>query len=267
MPGRVSSQLSTRAHAILVLTLIGVLAAQLVFSIRQQSQTWDEGAHIAAGYQYWRNRDFGANPEHSPLVKLVAAIPLLRFSLKEPLLPPANSKLTTIIRGMQFLYGNDADVILFRARLAVSVFTYLLAVLVFLCGYEMFGSGPALLALVLLVFEPNILANGALVTTDVGETCFMFASVYAFYRYVKRPSIVSLLICGCAVAFALAAKHSGILLVPILVLLVSAELDRAANATSSANPKRYPTRLDLAIVAVLAIGYVNLWAFSTSVRL
>jgi len=61
--------------------------------------------------------------------------------------------------------------------LAASVFTYLLAALVLLCGHEMFGAGSALLGLALLVFEPNILANGALVTTDVGETCFMFASV------------------------------------------------------------------------------------------
>jgi hypothetical protein len=31
------------------------------------------------------------------------------------------------------------------------------------------------------VLEPNILANGPLVTTDVGETCCMFAAVFAFY--------------------------------------------------------------------------------------
>ena len=41
-------------------------------------------AHLYAGYQHWRARDFGVNPEHPPLVKLVAAIPLLGMELKQP---------------------------------------------------------------------------------------------------------------------------------------------------------------------------------------
>ena len=60
-----------------------VFAAELVLSIRQQSQTVNEPVHIFSGYQYWRYRDFGANPEYPPSVKLVAALPLLSLDLKE----------------------------------------------------------------------------------------------------------------------------------------------------------------------------------------
>src|SRR3989442_10617079 len=51
------------------------------------------------------------------------------------------------------------------------------SLMIFEVAYSMFGAGPAFLALVLFVFEPNILAHGALVTTDLGVACCMFAAV------------------------------------------------------------------------------------------
>jgi hypothetical protein len=41
---------------------------------------------IYAGYMSWRHSDFGLNPEHPPLVKLVAALPLLRMPVRVPAL-------------------------------------------------------------------------------------------------------------------------------------------------------------------------------------
>src|SRR5205807_673523 len=103
-----------------------------------------------------------------------------------------------------------ADTMLFRARMAAAFFTLLLALLVFLAGQEMFGTGAAFIALTLLVFDPNLLAHGAVVGTDVGLSCFMFASVYGFYRYRKAPSTWRLVVVGLATGLALASKHTGI---------------------------------------------------------
>ena len=47
--------------------LFAVLFAELFFSVRQNSQTFDESAHIYAGYSYWTRGDFGINPEHPPV--------------------------------------------------------------------------------------------------------------------------------------------------------------------------------------------------------
>jgi 4-amino-4-deoxy-L-arabinose transferase-like glycosyltransferase len=85
---------------------------------------------------------------------------------------------------------------LFRARMTTAILTLLLALLVFLAGQEMFGVAAGFVALVLLVFDPNQTAYGAFVTIDTGLTCFLFATVYCFYRYVKRPSIGRLLLVG-----------------------------------------------------------------------
>ncbi|HTQ96921.1 MAG TPA: hypothetical protein VMH89_08945, partial [Candidatus Acidoferrum sp.] len=48
---------------------------------RASSPTFDEGMHIAAGYRYWACGDYGINPEHPPLLKLIAAAPLRHWSL------------------------------------------------------------------------------------------------------------------------------------------------------------------------------------------
>jgi hypothetical protein len=260
------------AYLVAVIALFLVFAAEQVLSIRQQSQTFDESVHLFSGYQYWQHRDFGANPEHPPLVKLVAALPLLSLNLKESAVVPGPTKRGNGDAAVPFLYQNDTDAgtMLLRTRMAASMFTFLLALLVLLCGHEMLGPGPALLGLALLVFDPNILAHGALVMTDIGETCFLFASVYTFYRFLKKPSISRVVICGFAVALALAAKHSGLVVTLILALLAISELLVRKEAIGPVKTRegsgsfvRRAVFLASTILVIFAIGCVGLWAFYT----
>jgi hypothetical protein len=69
----------TRFVAIALLT---VLAGLLYFSVRQESQTFDEADHLFAGFEYWKHGDFGRNPEHPPLAKLAASLPILSMGLR-----------------------------------------------------------------------------------------------------------------------------------------------------------------------------------------
>ena len=55
----------------------------------------------------------------------------------------------------------------------------------FFAAREMFGDVAALMALLLFVFDPLILAHGPLLGTDMGATCCIFAAIYAFYRYAN----------------------------------------------------------------------------------
>ena len=57
---------------------------QLAFTVHQESLSWDEGDHIFAGYMAWKTHDHGLNPEHPPLVKMLATVPLLGLGLKVP---------------------------------------------------------------------------------------------------------------------------------------------------------------------------------------
>ena len=245
--------------ALLLLVLLG----ELTFSVRQQSLSWDEGDHLFAGYMSWKTADFGFNPEHPPLVKALAAVPLLAMHLKTP--PPKGLpffKDEAYFRGRDLIFDNGgeavADKIIFRARMAAATLSLLLGLLVFLAGREMFGVGAALFGLALFVFEPNVVAHGAYVTTDMGGSCFLFASVYALYRYVKSPSWARLLLMGLAAGLALASKHSAVLLLPMVVALAAAEVFWPQEGVRR---KQVALRLAGALIAASAIAIAVLWAF------
>lgn len=244
--------LSTRhkIYEILALCLLLILLSlQLFFSVRRESQTWDEANHIYTGYRSWTHADFGLNPEHPPLVKLLATAPLLWLPLKSPALQYRFFKEDAFLRGKEFLYQNDADKILARTRTAAAILTLLTALVVFFGTREMFGTGAAFIALTLLTFDPNLLAHGALITTDVGLACFMFLSVYLYYRFLKSPSALRLAAAGIAVGLVLAVKHTGLLVLPILFLLSFTEIRGRALKTFGS----------LALITL--IGCLVLWSF------
>lgn len=247
---------SLRAYEIAVpCCLLIVLGLQLFFSVRRESQTWDEANHIFAGYRTWTDGDYGLNPEHPPLVKLLATAPLLSSQLKSPVLEGRFFKEDAFLRGKEFLYQNDPDKILARTRTAAALLTLLTALVLFFGTREMFGTGAGLIALTLLAFDPNILAHGALITTDVGLACFMFLSVYLFYRFVKSPSALRLIVTGIGVGLVLAVKHTGLLILPILFLLTVCEIILRNQFG------RQALKLLGSFVLVMLIGWVVLWSF------
>jgi len=235
-----------------------ILGLQLLLSVRRQSQTWDEANHIFAGYRSWTHADFGLNPEHPPMLKLLATVPLFSSPLKTPKLEDRYFKEDAFLGGKDFLYQNDADKILLLTRMAAATLTLLLALLVFMGTKEIFGMGAAFVALALLAFEPNLLAHGALVTTDAGLSCFMFASIYAFYRYVKAPSLWRLGVVGISAGLALAVKHTGILVFPILLLLAICEAVRYQKRTSGI---KQALKLTASLGAITVIALAILWSF------
>lgn len=245
--------------------LLLVFLFEFTLSIRQQSLSWDEGDHIFAGYMSWKTSDFGINPEHPPLVKTLASTPLLSMNLKVPPLR-INSffKDEAFLDGRDFLFGDGgqqvADRVIFRARMAASILSLLLGLLVFVAAKEMFGTGPALFSLALLVFEPNMIAHGAYVTTDMGVACFMFATIYTLYRYVKAPSLGRLAALGLAAGLALSAKHSAVVVLPMALILLFTEVMWPDAATTSSR-KQIALRLTGAFVTASAFAIAVLWTF------
>src|SRR5437867_5911608 len=253
-----------RLVAVGVIGLLAALVLQLTLSVSRESPTWDEGDHIFAGYRSLTHKDFGLNPEHPPVVKMLAAAPLLSMPLKVPEVRNRFFMHEAFLDGKDFLFGNDADAIMFRARMTASILTILLALLVFVATREFFGMGAGFIALTLIAFEPNLLAHGARVTTDAGLSCFMFATIYAFYRYVKAPSAWRLAVVGLATGFTLAAKHTGILVIPMLALLAICEVvrGRPAKQPDSKAPVgtgRHAGRLAISVIVSALIAVGVLW--------
>ena len=243
----------------LVLLLLFVQMTQVALVVHRESLTFDEDDHMFAGYMMEHTGDYGLNPEHPPLVKLLAALPIYRHSLWVPPLQGREFKSEAYLDGRDWLARNDGSSqrMVFAMRLCAGLLALALSLLVFFAAREWFGDRAALLALLLLSFDPNILAHSALVTTDMGVTLFFLAGVYFFYRYVKEPSIFRLLQAGLAAGLLLASKHSGILLAPMLLLLMGWEIAAAAKGSRA----RLTLRLTGAFAAITLVGVVVLWAF------
>ena len=209
-----------------VVTLLCLQAVQTLIVVHRESLTFDEGNHMFAGYMMWKTGDYGLNPEHPPLVKLLAAVPLLGESLWiPPFRNSANFKEEAYLDGRDFLARNDggSQRLVFRMRLMAGLLALGLSLTVFLATREWFGDLAGVAALTILAFDPTILAHSALVTTDMGVSLFFLASIYAFYRYVKQPSLLRLLTAGVVGGLLLATKHSGILIAPMLLVLIGWE--------------------------------------------
>lgn len=198
--------------------------------------------------------DYRLNPEVPPLVKLTAALPLLRMHLNAPPDQGRSEPKEAFLDGRAFVFNNGGDRVLFRARMACTIFALLLAWLIYAAARNLFGSLAALFALTMFIFDPNILANGTLVTTDVCCACGLFGAVYAFYRYVKAPSAMGLAVAGLAAGLTMVTKFTGILLAPMLLLLVMAEALRMRSAAVLG-------RLAAACGCILLCAWIVIWSF------
>ena len=253
VPNQPSSFKTSYSH-IAAAALLLLMALQLVHLSRVTSMTWDEGHHLFDGYTIWKKHDYRLNPEVPPFIKLAAAVPLLHAPLYMPPNQERAEQTEAFLDGRSFLVHNGYDRILFPARMACMVFTLLLGLLLFLFTRDLFGPIAALIGLALFVFDPNFLAHGALVTTDVGSSCLLLASIYAWYRYCKLPSLGRLFLVGLAIGLAVVAKFTGIFVWPMLLLIAIVEAIRERNLSLLG-------RRCAALFAIAAIAYVLLWSF------
>ncbi|HEY8370768.1 MAG TPA: phospholipid carrier-dependent glycosyltransferase [Thermodesulfobacteriota bacterium] len=214
-----------RAPTVPALALLPLLlfAAQGVAFIRANTETYDEAMHLAAGYSYLVTRDFRLEPQNPPLVKAYLALPVL-LAYRPPFAPDPRhwQDANAFLIGHAFLYGSPvhATALITASRLANLLLGVLLAALVGLWAGRLWGRRAALLAMALASLEPNLVAHASLVTTDVGVTLFVFATVYALWEYLRAPGWGLLAAAGATTGMALASKFSAVLLLPTIGALV-----------------------------------------------
>src|SRR3990167_197143 len=117
------------------LILLVSLAVMVAVSI-QEAGTQDELAHIPSGYSYVKYFDYRLNPEHPPLIKILAGIPLLFLDLNFPddSLSWVDATNAQWDIGGEFLYnsGNDPDQIIQWARIGPMFLTLILILFVYI---------------------------------------------------------------------------------------------------------------------------------------
>ena len=211
--------MSGAARAGLVAAAVAFQVGLSVHAMRGSSATFDEGAHLPAGYTHLALLDHRLNPEQPPLVKLLAAAPLVALGPEVKTTDVSWTEARQWEFGRRFLYRwNDGDRLLFLGRLPVVALAACLVIAVFLIAERRFGATAALAAALLAALSPDVLAHGSLVTTDLAFALFFFLSVVATERLLEQATARRLCAAGLATGAAFATKFSA----PILLLVFAA---------------------------------------------
>jgi hypothetical protein len=231
-----------------MLALICLGSFGMMLSVaRTDSAIMDELAHIPAGYSYVHNFDYRLNPEHPPLIKALAALPVLFLN---PVFPTATDAWQNQVNaqwnmGYEFLYasGNDANAIIETARLFPILITILTIILIYLLARRIMGERWALVPAFLFAFDPTVLAHGHYVTTDVGAAFGVLLALFFFLQYTEAPTTRNLWFAGLAFGVAMVCKFSTPLLIPLFIFLTLAvwvrEMARRWNEDAGKRFKRF----------------------------
>ncbi len=210
--------------ATVFVAILATSGALMVWAALHDSAIVDELAHIPAGYGYIKYFDARLNPEHPPLLKALSAVPLL--FIKNLNFPTTNHAWSDDVNsqwemGADFLYksGNNADEIIFLARIFPILLTLLTTIVIFIWSREILGKAWALLVAFLFAFSPNVLAHSHYVTTDIAATFGLVFASYFFFKALHRKSKTSIVVAGLALGVAELMKFSMVLLIPYFMVM------------------------------------------------
>ena len=202
--------------AALLLVLHGVL---LMWSGYSHSPTFLEVFHLPAGYSHVTLGRFDLARVNPPLVRTVAALPLVlanphadwRHYDGDPLRRSEYSV------GIGFLRANDSRTLWLTtiARWACVPFSVLGGWICFLWAMRLYGTASGLLAVALWVTCPYILGHGALMSPDAHAAALGVTAGYVFWRWLRHPRISSAVLAGIALGAAALAKLTLLVYFPL----------------------------------------------------
>ncbi|SFI24575.1 ArnT family glycosyltransferase [Planctomicrobium piriforme] len=203
--------------------LVPVHVFLLAWIACRYSPAADESAHLVAGLRIWTEGKFDVYQVNPPLVKAVAALPVLL----DP--PQINWQLLTTkpgdrpewLLGLSYLREHRPrfrwDMVL--ARWACIPFSVLGLAYCFRWGAALFGPSAGLLAASLWCFSPNILGNAALITPDVAATALGMATLFHFRGWLLQPGWRNAFLVGVLLGLTELTKFTWVILYVLLPVL------------------------------------------------
>ena len=245
-----------RSGRLLSLILGALFLFRTLHSAAQKSPTFDEPCFVAAGYSYLRTLDFRMNPEHPPFAQMLMGVPLLLVRPDLPLDDPSWASSQQGVFGWQFLFRrNDADRVIFLARIPTMILVLLAAALVYGWARRLYGTSAAVWALLLFTLEPNVLAHGRLATTDVAAMLGIFGSLYFITTALDTGAPTRYVLAWATGSFAFVSKYSTAFLLPCIVIVSAIGIAR-----SRVGRARLARHGAIALCGLIVIGYAAIWA-------
>ena len=248
---------------LLVLGLLLSYFTQGLQHIHQASITFDEGPHLAIGYATLKTGDFRLQPVHihPPLANVLAAAPLyLQDDLPDPRDIPGwdVNSLSAITDEIVWKYPAPAHIAT-AGRLPILGLGVLLGALIFRWASDHKGYKAGLLALSLYAFDPNFIAHGSLITTDMATVLLSVATLYSTELYCRSKINRQLLTTGLLLGLAQLAKVSALALVPVIGCILL--LDQLKENNYTLKPaKGWLKTLSYRGLLVFIPAAITLWA-------
>ena len=146
-----------------------------------------------------------------------------------------------------------------RGRYATIILSLVLALYVLKWSYELYGRNGALLSLSLLVFDPNLLAHGHLVTADLPAALMTTMALYHFWHFLELGGKGRALLSSLTLGLSQLAKYSCVYLYPIFAVIGAMYCRLAPAHEGSTNDAPQPKRATLghALVTILLFAVVS----------
>lgn len=214
--------MDARRWRVFLALLLALQAGRCLYNSWRETQTVDEGIHIASGYTFLRTGRYELDIEHPPLARAWFTLPLLLMKADARLDAPSWQQRDMIEHGKQVLYRQPhwrAETLLFAARAMVVLLTLTLTLAVALWTRGRFGPAAGLAAAALVSFDPTLCAHGHYATTDVAAAVCSFLAMIAFETALLCGGWKRIALAGAATGAAFAVKFSMLFLVPCFLLL------------------------------------------------
>lgn len=282
--------LSLRASWLVATALAAAHWIVAVIASRHNATTFDEVAHIAGGMGMVKYRDYRLNPENGVLPQLLAGSAIVASGGR---FPDVDSPHTleglswqhsdSWELGYQALYlvGNEASHMLLVGRAAVALSGFGAVLLVHgMARYVHDGDSTAsLLSTVLAAACPTFLAHGPLITSDGVFTftaSLATASIWSMLNaaadaagasHLSSPPAAArpragwrtccawALSTGVAVGLVVTAKHSGVIIAPIAVVLLALRTWRVPGRRLP----RFALLVTVCVVASVSAMLTTIW--------
>jgi len=200
------------AVALLLLIHAGLLA----WIGARNSPTLDEVAHLPSGLSHWQFGNFDLYNVNPPLVRMLAAVPLLVTDPKTDWSPfdsgPFARSEFAVGRSFVEVNGPESFWYFTLARWACIPLSLLGGYFCWRWGRELFGVSAGLMALTLWCFSPNILGNAAMITPDAGGAALGVMAGYFFWRWLHQCDWPAALAAGISLGFAELTKSTWLIL-------------------------------------------------------
>lgn len=255
------------AVAFLMIVQVGLLA----YSATRHSPTDLEPAFLVSGISHWKFNRFELYRTNPPLVRMVAAIPVIAVGCNTNWSQFHDSPRGRVeyLLGQEFVRANGAGTtwLLCYSRWACIPFSLIGGYFAYLWARSLYGAKAGFVTLVLFLFEPNLLAHAELITPDSAATAFGIVAGFAFWQWLRQPSWICVLLAGCALGLAQLCKTSWIILFPLWVALwfawrwmeprsPSNQSVTSQNSASSSN--LYLSFSQLASILLIAVYLINI---------